>query len=740
MRIRTATSRDATQLMTSLVFLLSMRLLVFGQAGNEVPEVRALWIPEQEAPRLDGRLDEPVWDRAPLASDFLQREPREGEPATESTEVRILYSKQALYFGVFCHDSQPESILATELQRDDQMRSDDTFAVSLDTFHDHRNGFMFVTNPLGTKFDAVITDEGQLNVEWDEKWSTATQVSNAGWVVEIAIPWKTLRTQSDKFQTWGIDFERIIRRKAEQTYWAGYSQDYSFRNVSRYGHLEDLEDVRGGLRLRVKPYVATSFTQARADGRLEFNSDLDAGVEDIKLSLTPSITADFTINPDFAQTDVDQSVFNLTRFSLFFPEKRDFFLEQAGTFTFGPESGVSGGAPDMLVFFSRRIGLNEEGAPVPILTGGRLTGDAANFQFGALDVLTRPDGVEPSANFAVFRLKRKLRQRSYVGGIFTNKTVSHTGGLNRVGGVDANLVFFDKLNVFGMLAKSSTQGESVSLNPGLGEHLSYQGSINWRSDLWTVELNRTRIDDNFDPQIGFVRRSGIIKHRAQLRWRPRPQNSSIIRQYWFNTEHEWFTRQEGFQESRKNFFFVGAVFEPREFTGVFVNRNYEFLDEPFEIAPDIVIPAGGYQFEEYGFLFNTHRGRRLSTSFRGSLGEFFDGRMVGATLDPLIKINSHLSLGMGYSVNRVSLPAGNFTAHVTNTQVNYNFSNKLLMSTTLQHNNISGGFLVNWRLNYIYRPGDDLFIVYRESRDFDDPNLTVLGRALLVKFTHSFDF
>ena len=718
--------------------------LALAQGVKPRPSVRALKITANEAPLLDGRLDEPVWQRAPVAGDFRQKEPDEGQPATEPTEVRILYSEEALYFGVFCYDSDPESILATEYRRDDLLLNDDTFAVMLDTFHDHRNGFVFRTNSLGTKFDAVITDEERnLNLEWDEKWQTAAGSNEKGWVVEIQIPWATLRSQSQEVQTWGIDFERNIRRKAEETYWSSYDLDYEFWHVSQYGHLEDLEEVRGGLKLRVKPYGVGGFNQSRAGGDtgpLEFQEELDGGLENVKVSITPSITADFTINPDFAQAEVDESVFNLTRFDLFFPEKREFFLEQAGTFDFGARGADIFSEPDMLVFFSRRIGLSEEREPIPILTGARVTGDAANFQFGAMDSFTRSDGADPSANYGVFRLKRKLFNRSYIGGIFTNKTVSASGLINRVGGVDANFIFFEKLRLFGMVTKSSTRDDTGSLNEGLGDNLAYQGSLEYLSDLTTMEFSRMRIDDNFDPQMGFVRRQGVIKHRAEVRWRPRPQFIDGLRQIWISPEMEWFTRQEGFLESREQGLGLVSIWNTGDFAGMSLDRRYEFLEEPFEITPDVTIPSGGYHFDSLRTFINPHSGRRISGTIRTSWGEFFDGRILGATLAPIVKVNPNLSLELGYSINNVSLPHGDFSARVVNTTVNYNFSNRLLTSTTIQHNNIGGGFLVNWRLNYIYRPGDDLFIVYRESRDLDDPFQALLGRTLLIKFTHSFDF
>ncbi|MEE8586351.1 MAG: DUF5916 domain-containing protein, partial [Acidobacteriota bacterium] len=682
-----------------------------GAAGSSATaplRVAAVGISAAEAPAIDGKLEEEVWGRAARVDRFVQRDPQQGEPATEATEVRIVYTATAIYFGILCHDSRPDLIQASELRRDDRLENDDRFSILLDTFHDRRNAYLFRTNPLGTKFDALITDEQrQFNTDWDEKWEVAARITDQGWAAEVAIPFKSLRGPSGESLTWGLNLERVIVRKNEEAYWAGYSRDYEFWHVSQAGELTGLQEVRTGLKLRIKPYGVGGFSQiGQPEGRasrLENNSQ--AGLEIVKASLTPSITADFTLNPDFAQAEVDDARFNLTRFSLFFPEKREFFLERAGIFDFGtrrPEFGNR--PPEVLGFFSRRVGLAEE-EQIPITVGSRLTGDAGGFQFGFLNVLTREkEGLFPGDMSTVLRLKRKVLERSFVGAIWTDRRISASDAYNRLAGADANFVLFDKLTLRGYLAKTGGDQEA-------GDSLSYQASAEWRSDLLDFNAERLKVGADFDPQLGFVLRTEIVKHRARLVWKPRPA-TSWIRQLRISSEHVWFTNQRDFLESRENDIFFGLTLESGDFIGASYNSKYEALEEDFEIHPEVTIPAGSYGFNDWVVFARLYSGRRLSGNFRVQKGTFFGGNLLSGAISPLWKVNRNLSLEIDYNFNKASLPGGDFSAHVLNTRVNYNFTNRLLTSTSLQYNNISDTVQVNWRLNYIYRPGDDLFIVY----------------------------
>jgi hypothetical protein len=694
------------------ILLVGLVLLSSVAAWSKEEPLRSispLKIASDEIPVLDGNIAEEIWRRAAVAGSFLQRDPEEGEPATEATEVRILYSEKALYFGISCFDSSPDLIRATELRRDDTLENDDSFSILLDTFHDRRSAYLFRTNALGTRFDAQITDENrEFNTQWDEKWQSEGRITEDGWFLEIEIPLKSLRSKKEKVQVWGMNFERIIRRKNEETYWEGYSRDYKFWYVSQAGELTDLRDVETGLRLRIKPYGLGGFSQMPDDigDGTQIDNETQVGLELVKVSITPSVTADFTLNPDFAQADVDEARFNLSRMPML-------------------------GPPELLAFFSRRVGLRGN-VRLPITTGARVTADQSGFQFGFLNVLSRESAGLPGDNSTVFRLKRKVLERSYIGGIFTHRSESNTTNFNRMGGFDANFVLFDKLTLKGFWTKSLSRGRS-------GDNIAYQAATKWHSDVFHVELERMRVDSDFDPEMGFVLRNEIIKNRGLVMWRPRP-GISFIRQFEIYTEHMSFTNQRGFLESRQNEFFLGSFFESGDFIGAALQKKYEFLEDEFEIHPDVVIQPGSYRYNNLFFVLKSYSGRRLSATMFAKAGGFFDGDYVSLNIQPLVKLNEHLSVSAGYNFNDVSVSAGDFTVHVVNTRVNINLSNKLFTSTTVQYSNVENSFMVNWRLNYIYRPGDDLFIVYNEGRDFDAIHSGLINRTFLVKFTHSFDF
>ncbi len=726
-------SRDIV-LRRTVIFLLLALVAVPGRlfAKTTAPSTSAIQIPGEQAPVVDGELTDPVWGKATPITRFVQRDPNEGEPASEVTEVRILYTRKAIYFGVYCHDSQPELVRATELSRDDRLENDDTFSILLDTFHDRRNAFLFRSNALGTRFDAQINDERRrFNTEWDEKWSAVGRRHQGGWTLEIEIPFKSLRSGAGDNLTWGMNLERIIVRKNEETYWAGYSRDYGFWNVSQAGELTGLNEIRTGLRLRVKPYVLGGLTLLPGNGGgAAAQNESQFGLEVVKASLTPSITADLAINPDFAQAEVDEARFNLTRFSLFFPEKREFFLERAGIFNFGTRRPQRE-PPEVLAFFSRQIGL-VDGEPIPITAGTRLTGSQDGFEFGLLNVLTRERGDFAGDNSTAIRVKRTLLERSYVGGILTQRTLSGSDHFNRLGGLDANFVLFDKLTASGYWAKTVTRGQDK-------DSLSYQASFVWNSDRWEWEASRTRIDEDFNPELGFVLRDDVIKHRARAAWKPRPRNS-WIRQWRISTVHQLFTSQKGFLESRENEFFVGASLESGDFLGAVFNSNYETLTEDFELHPEVNIPAGHYASKEVAFFARAYEGRPVSGFFRFRAGQFFDGKLINTTVGPLFKVNENLSVEFDHNFSKASLPWGDFTVNLVDARINYNLTNRLLTSTSVQYNNVERQFRINWRLNYIYRPGDDLFIVYNEGRDFNHFVPGLINRTFLIKFTHSFDF
>src|SRR5215813_9573874 len=395
---------------------------------NGTRRIRVLHITEPI--KIDGRLDEPAWSQAEVARDFRQQEPSEGEPATEKTEVRLLFDDKNLYVGVHAFDSEPSRINSRELVRDATFSNDDKVEILLDTYHDRRNAYRFAVNPLGTQQDALITDEGRdINLSWDAPWISAGQIDKTGWIVEIAIPLTTLRF-TEGVDTWGLNFARMIRRKNEETLWTSWQRSFGLERVSQAGELVGVNEIKRRRLLEVKPYASGGWREGvPLIGEPGFDAGMQAkaGLEVAKIGITPSLTAEFTANPDFGQAEVDTQIVNLTRFSVFFPEKRDFFLENAGIFLFG-RAGAN------QLFFTRRIGLTDDGAPVPIDYGTKITGKIGRYNVGFLQVQTRKLGEEfspfgvPRQQFTVARVKRDILERSYIGAMFVNRQGATSAG------------------------------------------------------------------------------------------------------------------------------------------------------------------------------------------------------------------------------------------------------------------------------------------------------------------------
>ena len=683
---------------------------------------------------MDGRLDERMWQDVAVAGEFVQRDPDEGMPATEKTEVRALYDQDNLYFGVRCFDGRAGGILATELRRDNSFGNDDSFSIILDTFHDHRNAFLFKINPKGTQYDALITDEGRdLNADWDERWEVETQVDEEGWSAEIKIPLKTIRFSSSG-TSFGVDFERVIRRKNEFSYWNNYDRDFSFQQLSQAGHLVGLVEVEATLRLRIKPYINTRMlTQGAEERNTSFLGDV--GLEDLKYPVTSGLTLDLTANTDFAQTEVDNQVINLDRFPVFFPEKREFFLEGAGIFRVSALR--FGRAPDIRIFHSRKIGLSPTRQAIPILVGGKLTGKIGDkLTLGILEAQTDNFLDLPGDNFGVFRLKRDLFSRSSLGFYFTNRQ-AEGGDFNRLVGIDQNLVFFQHLKVVGMLAKTFADGV---------DDRQWMGAIEttWQDDLLTAAFTHFVVQENFDPELGFIKRENVRNYGYRFVLSPRPHNSRI-RQFNSGVHFEHFRGADD-NELITEIYHLDNSIQFQDGSSISFNPHHKIEvieDEPLRLPGGLQVLPGRYSwwYSELRYRLNpAHRitggvGYRYEWNYYGP-----GGQLQQWTITPSVRFSSRFSLGINYAINRITVPGQEVAVlHQVNNRLNIALSRKWLTSTLVQYNS-SGDLLgVNFRLNYIYRPGDDLFIVFNEFRENSGP-VTDIDRSVIVKFTHSFDF
>ena len=699
---------------------------------------------------LDGSLDEPAWQQAPITLGFIQKDPHEGEPSTERTEFRVLYTTTTLYIGVICYDSHPQGVLATERRRDKKLENDDTLSIVLDTFHDHRNSYLFRTNPLGTQYDALVTDEGRsLNENWDEKWDVASRIHEVGWMAEFAIPFKSLRMAEQNGHGWGLDVERVIRRKNEFSYWNGYRRGFKLENVSQAGHLEGLENTYSGMRLRVKPFTVAGFRQSSDRSRSSFRNASDIGMEVLKYRITSGLTADLTWNTDFAQTEVDDQQVSLDRFPLFYPEKREFFLEGAGIFDFGLAQAEF--VPETRLFHTRRIGMTpDSSAPVPIAAGARMTGNWRGFTLGMMNVQTEPlvSHNVAASNYTVLRVKRNVLARSFLGGFILNREVGGSADFNRIYGLDANFTFRKHLQVLGTWATSD--------QPGANRDNWYSNtSVWWASDLWGVGVEYADVQPNFRNDLGFLRRKDYRRHTASFTISPRP-GSGPIRQIRINPRFDYHTDGQWRFQGRLLHLHTSVQFHSGDSIGISPHRPFERLDKPFvlrdrvtEVAADgkphkqpvVTIPAGDYNWWYVRFRYTANPARRLSGNFEvAPTPGYYGGTLMEYNFSPRLKLTDQVAVEVGYRINDGRVQATDFTDHVVNFRLYYNFSNRWLTTTTFQYNNADAFAGLNFRLNYIFRPGDDFFLVYNEGQRLGDVFEDRKDRSLQAKLTYSFDF
>ena len=686
------------------------------------------------APVIDGDLSDAIWAGASTISNFNQRNPQEGEVATERTEVRIIFNDQSIFFGIICYDSEPEKIIATERARDGgpgaavwdgAFQSDDSFEIILDTFHSHQDGFLFRTNPLGTKFDSWITDEGSLtNASWDELWNVAATRSEVGWTAEIEIPFQSIRMPDDEVQVWGIDFKRNIRRKNEEVIWSNYRRNFEFVQVSQAGDLFGLRDISSEHKLRIKPYATAGVSREFRDGQPESQHLFDAGIEDVKYQLTPSLILDFTANPDFAQAEVDEQVSNLTRFSVFFPEKREFFQENASLFDFGP----GGFRPALKLFHSRMVGLSEDREPIDIIAGFKLTGQMRGFEVGVFDAQTEEFKETPGSNFSAVRVRKKVLPRSNVGFMMTNRQSRLEDDYNRTLGVDSSFVFFENLSLESFFAVSQTpefEEDQWAARPL---------RIAWDTDLISASADHMIIGRNFNAEMGFVPRTDMKKSTLNFQLSPRP-GMEAVRQLDFTANVHYITSQENVVETREQEVAFRVNLESGDRMRFGYTRTFENLDQGFRLRGLIPVPAGAYDGGRWSINVNAYRARRFSGWFQFQREHFWDGDRTTFNLNPQIRLTDSLSFNIQYRWDDLKLPGGEFSSKLSNIRINYNFSNDWLTSTTLQYDNADDLLSLNFRLNWIYQPGHDLFLVFNQTRRSD-----YTDRAVILKFTYLLDY
>lgn len=720
------------------------------------------------APVLDGRVDD-TWMAFEPATDFIQQLPLEGRPASEATEVRIGYTKDTLYFAVICYDSEPTAIRSTQGRRDGALEQTDAFQILMDTYNDDQNGYIFATTAAGIEYDAQIVHGGQsrqvggppragqgggsgmggaqaggissFNLNWDGVWKVKTRITERGWEAEFAIPFRTLRFDSGQDQVWGVNFMRNLRRKNEQSFWSPVPRAFDLQRVSLAGEMRGLAaDFRRNL--QIVPYILggiqQDFTQDPALKRYRPEVGMD-----VKYTLSSSLTLDLTVNTDFAQVEVDEEQVNLTRFDLFFPEKRPFFLENSGYFTVGTPQEVE-------LFFSRRIGIDASGFQVPIVGGARLSGKHGRFNVGLLNMQTEAvEGVAPANNFTVARLAREFGRRSSVGLIALNK--SPTGSLanlyhsNQTYGFDANIGIGDHLTLFNYAAKTQTAGRD-------GRDHAASSSFLYDSDLLRLEGGYTEVGEDFNPEAGFVRRVGYRRPNYGVFVSPRPKNSRIIRRFWPHHHWEGYYRFNGRQESGFRHSDFRVDFQNGSSAGLAFNESFEQLFRPFEIHPGVVLPVGEYPFNTWSLYANSDQSARIYATGNYAWGDFYSGKIRTVSLGGGLRSGYKYLVSARYIRNDVELPMGDFTTDLAILQFTYSFTPKSYLQSLIQYNSASHQFGVNIRLAMIRIANTGLFVVYNSRFDtlgadsheaagtLPVPYRRTLNRALLAKFTYLFDF
>ena len=712
-------------------------------AARPAPTVRAHRI---AAPlRIDGKLDEEVYRVTDAIADFVQQEPDEFKPATEKTEAWIFFDNDNIYISARNYESHPERRVANEMRRDtNQLRQNDTFGVMLDTFHDRRNGYIFYANAIGGFADSQVTDEGPPNVDWNTVWDVRTAEFDGGWMIEMAIPFKSLRYQPGTDQVWGINLRRVVRWKNEWSYLAQVPRALTtfrgFLKISSAGTLEGLQVPSGRANLEVKPYalagVSTDNTVTPAvandgDGRIG---------GDLKYSITQNITADVTVNTDFAQVEVDEQQVNLTRFNLFFPEKRDFFLEGLGTFAFAgrASAGLGAGSGDTpYLFFSRRIGLDQS-REIPIIAGGRTTGKAGKFSFGAINVQTGEDEAVhvSSSNFTVLRAKRDILRRSSVGAMLTHRT-STPGrvGSNDGYGIDTAMSFYQNVRFDAYVAQTKTENRE-------GDDVSYRGFFDYNADRYGFQAERLEVQPNFLPEIGFVRRTDMRRNFGLLRYSPRPKGVPNLRKLTNQVSLNYLTNTANRLDTREATARFEAEFTNSDTSGIQYTDNFERLVRPFVIAPGVVLPVGSYDFHTTRLNYVAGQQRPYSGEIVYEFGTFYNGdRQTISVNTARVQVTPQVSLEPSLSINWVDLVQGSFTAKVVRTRATYTITPRMFVSGIVQYNSAGTSFGSNVRFRWEYRPGSELFVVYTDDYNTDEqrPDVTALrNRAFVLKFNRLF--
>jgi hypothetical protein len=702
---------------------------------KERPTATAISITDE--PLLDGEvLNDDLWQQIKPFGNLSQIQPNFGQPASERTDIRVAYTASTFYVSVVCYDSQPDKLVVSDARRDADLVNTDAFIFILDTYKDNQNGFVFGTNSIGVEFDAQVDNEGQgnfnanrqqggtiggFNINWDGSWEVQTKVGDFGWSAEFAIPLRTIRFQSGK--DWGINFRRNIRKNNEIDYWAELPVGFALRRLSLAGTLTGL-DLKTPGNLKVIPYALGQLSKdfEAVDSDVRFDSEVGG---DIKYSITPSLTLDLTYNTDFAQVEVDQQQVNLDRFNLFFPEKRPFFLENAGLFSVGSPGEVD-------LFFSRRIGIGEEGNVVPIIGGARVSGKVKRTNIGLLSMFTEDvtDANIEKNNFTVARVNHEFKGRSALGAVIVNrKGLETSDDFNRTVALDGKLGLGKKARMSGFLAKSSGTIDAEK------EHaFKFQTDYLWNN--WLINAGYTEVGQGFNPEVGFLLRSSFKKPEAVVLYHLRPKNEDAkILEYRPHVSYRGYWNFDGFQET--GFLHVDNHWEWKSGLEIHTGMNFttEGVFDSFEISDGIWVQPDVYKHAEGQLIFMTNRSKPISFSLRSVAGGSFGGSRYLNSGTLRFRQGDKFNAAFTYMYNRFNLPVGDFTANVFISQLSYSFKPNIYVQSLVQNNTVDKVWAVNLRFGWLQRANTGLFVVYNHNLQDGSP----LNNSFIVKYTRMFD-
>jgi len=673
--------------------------------------------------KVDGLLDEPVWATIKPITEFVQRLPLDGGEPTEKSEMRILYDNNNLYFGFTFFDSDPEKVRATILNRGGWIHRDDKLEIALDTYHDRRNAYLFEMNPLGTQDDALITDENRPGLDewaWDGVYISEGKVTDFGWVLEVAIPWTTLRFPNKDELTMGLAIKRYINRKNESVIWPHIGLEYSsdIYQVSQYANLKGLKDIKRGKDIKIKPF-AIGGTQNQITDEKTVNDNIGNGGFDIYYGLKSNLTLNLTYNTDFAQVEADNAQINLTRFNLFYPEKREFFLTRSKLFAFGNSRQTE-------VFFSRKIGLNQD-----VVGGARMFGQIGKTSVGALNIHTRADGDLPATHYSAIRLRKDVRDRTTVGAIITD--VSSKGIRNSVYGIDGEMRFWGNSSVSAWYS----QVNDTSL---VGPSAASMIKMDLRNDRYFLTAGQHRVDEDFRPGLGFVQRQDMIGTGIIAGFTPRVgDGDELIRQWRFTIYARDVRNHAGIHETGVLNGGIEAILETRDKIGLKVIQNKEKLTAGFTLGNGVEIQKGNYRDRKISFSARTNQSRGVWGNFALSKGDYFGGNKTSMSGSIGKQFSNHLTLYGSANQNIVSMPSQEeFTANIYGITAEVALNRKWFGKALIQYDNFSEQLQLYCRINWIHTPGSDLFIVLNQRYDMAGTKSSLVQGTQVVKLTYLF--